>query len=423
MSEINNLIYYEKWNSEKTKYMSEYDKQIADLKKLLTNNFTIKQAEALEKILNNIIKQITYNDDNNIIQSIFNLLDTNIDEATKKGLQIGANFKITSQESETAWAKYNAAADKYRKKGMKKEDIDKLDEIEPLLKNAQSLSGALNKLQGDIFEGFLHILSLSIQDTVNDFVEEKINDMEDKVLTNYINNISKSIANNFEIKIKELEQKNEKIKTLGSETRELEAELGDEIWTISSQGKTDVQLKSPFIKSEELNVSAKNYSKISDISLLSSGSIIGLVSQWDVKKKARDIFYNGLTVWQTPYDLLQKGEVIMSVQALVGTGIKKNSQEILSNCLIINISSASIKSRIRVIPFPPLINYIIDNQNNINKYFITKYQPQLQLFKHGEIRHEQDFQERIKSLKVGIELKSAALYATAASRFYYSSET
>jgi hypothetical protein len=129
------------------------------------------------------------------------------------------------------------------------------NEVNDAKRAALSLQGRLSGLSGQAFESLLQVLIPVVKDSVNDIATATVNDL--------IGILDKTV----------------KIETLGTKNEAISFFIGEDEVKISAQGKIDVAARSPFIGEKDLlNISAKNYSKLRDIHLLSGGSVVGLIS-------------------------------------------------------------------------------------------------------------------------------------------------
>ena len=377
---------YDKWSKKRSNYYNTYN---SAKNKLLNqiDRIGVGKAKALENTLNQIIKSQQFSEDK-ITEQFLNKLPSAIEkagtDATSK-IKVTNDFKIYTEESIAAWRNYYAARDRY--KILEKDSAERIKEKEKadeLYKIASKLQGQLNKAQGDIFEVFLQKSIPLISDKV-----EKIGQKE-------VSTIIKELENSI---------KNKKtIITQGAQTETISFIFNEKDIKITSQGKVDVVVDAPFISEDfPLKISAKNYNNLKEVHLLSGGNILGLVSQWPISNPSKRYFLNALTVWDTPYETLKQGRILLAIQSLAGRG--GNNE--MSNVFIVN-NRDDKENPIRVIPIIKLLEKI-DSNDEIDKAFKIKFSPQLQLFKKGEIRTKEEYNKRISSLKIDTSLNKAYL--------------
>lgn len=390
MSVMMKMVVFEEW--QKTNYLSEY--QAAKTKMISQiENYSQSDAKKLEDILNQIISSDGFND--NIASQLVGKLDSVVRRGGEQGIyKIGDNLKVSTPELSAAWAQYHKALNMYKNDAtLAAAGISAEEKAKPLLKQALALQGSLNTIQGDALEGFLQM--------VLPIVESKVQEVGDVGV--------ESIMAELETALKTTQGT---IKTLGAQNRTMEVELDDQKWSIKSQGKVDVSVPAPSIgKDFAMQITAKNYSSLRDVSLLGGGSAAGLISQWPVSTAARDHFYNALTVWEGPEQILAAGRTLFGIQSLIGAG----KEEIKANVMILNIRSN--KNPIRVISLSALLKDILKQNSNSEigsgNPFRVEFNPSLQLFKKSEgARIEEEFVSRVRNLKVDTHLNKAYLHAS-----------
>lgn len=390
MSVMMKMVVFEEW--QKTNYLSEY--QAAKTKMISQiENYSQSDAKKLEDILNQIISSDGFND--NIASQLVGKLDSVVRRGGEQGIyKIGDNLKVSTPELSAAWAQYHKTLNMYKNDAtLAAAGISAEEKAKPLLKQALALQGSLNTIQGDALEGFLQM--------VLPIVESKVQEVGDVGV--------ESIMAELETALKTTQGT---IKTLGAQNRTMEVELDDQKWSIKSQGKVDVSVPAPSIgKDFAMQITAKNYSSLRDVSLLGGGSAAGLISQWPVSTAARDHFYNALTVWEGPEQILAAGRTLFGIQSLIGAG----KEEIKANVMILNIRSN--KNPIRVISLSALLKDILKQNSNSEigsgNPFRVEFNPSLQLFKKSEgARIEEEFVSRVRNLKVDTHLNKAYLHAS-----------
>lgn len=390
MSVMMKMVVFEEW--QKTNYLSEYH---AAKTKMISQigNYSQADAKRLEDVLNQIITSDGFND--NIASQLLAKLDSVVRRGGEQGLyKVGDNLKVSTPELSAAWSQYHKALSAYKSdSNLAAMGISAEEQAKPLLKKALALQGSLNTIQGDALEGFLQMVIPIIENKIHEFGDSGVNE----------------VLRDLEASIKGTTGS---IKTMGAQNRSMEVVLDDQKWTIKSQGKVDVSVPAPSFGDEfALQISAKNYSNLRDVSLLGGGSVAGLVSQWPVSTAARDHFYNALTVWEGPEQILAAGRTLFGIQSLIGAG----QDEIKANVMILNIRAN--KNPIRVISLPALLQDILKNNKNSEigsgNPFRVEFNPGLQLFKKSEgARVEEEFTSRVRSLKVDTHLNKAYLHAS-----------
>lgn len=390
MSVMMKMVVFEEW--QKTNYLSEYH---AAKTKMINQigNYSQADAKKLEDVLNQVVTADGFND--NIASKLLSKIDSVVRRGGEKGVyQIDNNLKVSTPELNAAWSRYYQALNQYKNdSSLAASGISAEEKAKPLLKQALALQGSLNTIQGDMLESFLQMII--------PIVEQKTENLGEEALDDIIASLEASITNSQGT-----------IKTMGAQNRTMEVQLDDQTWTIKSQGKVDVSVPAPsFGENFALQISAKNYSNLRDVSLLGGGSVAGLVSQWPVSPGARDHFYNALTVWESPEQILAAGRTLFGIQSLIGAG----KDEIKSNVMILNIRAN--KNPIRVISLPALLQDILtknkDSDIGSGNPFRVEFNPSLQLFKKTEgARVEDEFVSRVKGLKIDTHLNKAYLHAS-----------
>lgn len=296
-------------------------------------------------------------------------------EEALQGLEISKSMKVSTAESNAAWAEFSKKTKEYKSKlanGIN--DLALAKEIEDVQKVALSLQGQLSTLSGQVFESLLQVLVPLIQD-----------DVETKAL------------NSIDQLIGILDKKTE-IKTQGDVQEKISLKIDGKTVRVSSKGKIDVQTEAPFLGEKDLlNISAKNYGKLRDIHLLSKGSVVGLISQWPTSNATKNYYYNALGVYN-PFTYLQEARLLFAIQALAGRG----SQE-MANVLILNIQSRK-KNPIQVISIKSLLESAnVMPETEGNAAFKMKYHS-LPAYEIGEKRDKDEFRNRIKKVTLDTTL-------------------
>ena len=336
----------------------------------------------LSKILNQIVTDNSYNE-NEFNQKIFSkipqllseTINNNVEEVVKKynvssGFQVDYNpeYHKTAQQ---AWENYSILAKQYKSNPT---EINAL-EMKAAKSEALSLQGKLNTLKGQLFEGFLQAAILSIPQDATNLTNDKLNEL----LSNFISN--QSIIN-----------------TKGTDRYSTSIVVDEKEIKYMSQGKVDVVGPSPFKNADEMFISAKNYSSLRNIQLVSGANIFGLMDKWDTNEDtvayACQILSKKGAYNTTGYNLIKK---IFAIQALVGSNNKD-----ISNILVINIKSRK-KNPIVVLSTSNLINQIYNEQNN-KKAFIFSPDP----LNKGQSDTESAF-NYLNNIKLSVKLNSEML--------------
>ena len=350
------------------------------MKKINLQTDQVKLNE-LSKLLNQIILNNSF-EENQIATKLLNKIPQIIEQggnAASMNYQIDGKLKVYTTESNAAWNEYSTLLQNYKNaidSGMN--ELSLKADIEAAYNKAQTLQGALNNLQGQAFESLLQVLLPLIKDGTQNTISSTIDELL-KIVDS-----SSSIA------------------TKGSENDTISLIIENELVKITSQGKIDVIAQSPFIhESDIMKISAKNYSKLRDIYLLSGGSAVGLISQWQANLKEKNYYYNALGVWY-PENYLQEARLTFALQSLVGRGDGE-----LANILILNIRSR--KNPISVISIKSLLQGIeqnpIKDQNPFNLILNS-----LPIFTPEDgHRTPDEYRNRVKTITVDSSLNKAYL--------------
>ena len=293
--------------------------------------------------------------------------------------KITKDLKVYTQASSNAWKKYMEVANQYRQAVNSGLDaISLAKEADAAKKEALSLQGRLSSLSGQALESLLQVLLPQVKQGTADMTGTIVKSVVDQLKTM------------------------QTVETLGTKNESITLVLDDEVVKISSQGKIDVQTSSPFIGEEDImKISAKNYSKLRDIHLLSGGSVVGLISQWPTSESVKNYYYNALGVWN-PDTYLQEARVLFGIQSLAGRG-----DQDLANILILNIRSR--KNPISVISIKALLQGIETTPVEGQKAFNMKFNS-LPAFAKGELRaSEQEFSSRVSKVTLDTTLNKAYL--------------
>lgn len=339
------------------------------------------QLNSLSDLLNQVVRSQQF-ENSHIAEKILERLPQIVDKSGEEAIQnlnITTNMKVYTPESRDAWSRYGQLSRQYKEaldQGIN--DLSLANQVDEVKRAALSLQGRLSGLSGQAFESLLQVLIPIVKDNVNDVATTTVNEL--------IGILDKTV----------------KIETLGTKNEAVSFFIGEDEVKISSQGKIDVSAQSPFIgENDLLNISAKNYSKLRDIHLLSGGSVVGLISQWPIDNNVKNYYYNALGVWN-PDTYLQEARLLFAIQALAGRGDKE-----LANVLILNIRSRT--NPISVISIKSLLKGIENNPIEGQTAFNMKFNS-LPAYATGEMRtDEQEFKSRISKITLDTTLNKAYL--------------
>ena len=357
-----------------------------------------QEAKNLQKILNDYYHLLAGDKDD------YNKIMTKLAKRTLgslKDLKIEENININLAKASSLKANFEKEYDKYKKqlgKDVKSEIIQSQPKVSEAFKRWMSAYAKMNTDRGQLFEAFIQMVVPYTHAYVSQTGQEKIEEI--------LNQISQDILSS-----------NKTIKTAGSDLRTVEISLGKGNWEYKTQGKTDISIP---VKDEnnaenfKYNISAKNYSKSRDISLVDNASILGLVSSWPQEYEHTKNFYLSALSYYTQQprnSFLDMAEKIFIIQALVGT----TWGEEWSDYLIVNNRSSN-QDPIRV-----LSTYEILTGRNYNDMvhpddFELKYSPykNRNLFnpkqkegKNPKDRTPKEIDKRVSSMKLSIKMKAA----------------
>lgn len=304
------------------------------ISELQNGAITFQQANKLQEILNQLVISSSFSDE--IIQQLWNKIAPEL-----QNYQTDKSFKVSSAELSKAWANYYKAKQQYKQmiNASEEELLNKEQEYKVLQTKALKLQGKITKKQGDLFEAFLQIILkyITLQEEKN--TEAGI----DEIIYNFIRDI----------------QTISRIKTAGSNTQKRKSGH-------VTQQKVDVSIVLP--EGINLDISAKNYSKLSNLTLLRGALLKNLVEEWPElygSKTAKGKVYKKLKT-ERQFELGPKQ--LMSIQGLTATSAK----ELKANVLIANFRNS--KTPIRVLPTFQYLCKALDQEELFNKSFIFKTQ-------------------------------------------------
>ena len=378
----NVLIEYHTWAKQNVE--NNYRTQIKNAISRLNANFDQQKANALAAVLNDYL--------HNDIGAQFRKDAIQTLQEKNNELLINANsLAVSTEESRQAWQKFREAEEVYKnlvrqcEKIQTQEVNSALDaakkRVEDARRQALTLQGSINKYKGDLLEQFLAVCAPAMAAGIIDLSNTTTNEL-----------------------MKEISGK-----VVGSKTQMIITAKGQK----SSQQKTDIEIKFdiPQLDINTLNLSAKNYSALRNISLTNNASLVGLTNAWSNSDLQTD-FYNALSVWN-PTSRLLLGQLLICIQALIGTNITDGS---LVNYLVLNVSSKKEKS-IRILSiYSFLINQLNSIQSIENVFYgptpMFQFQmiPAPQWWTKPNKRNESEMQEKINQSIVNVHLCKSMLY-------------
>lgn len=309
----------------------------------------------------------------------------------KKGGRMG--LKITSTATQNAWSEFRKYASSLTKEEKELEKNMDDSKYKQLMTYAQSLEGKLNHIRGQILESFLKAAKNTFIDMSTDIAANSTNEL----LDNFIKGLPKTLR---------ATTSDDLTHTQGSQSQNVEVVIGEQyIKTISSQGKVDETLPSPFLDQQILNISAKNYTRISNINILAGGSLLGLLSQ-GMSQKENKYVYNAFTIPSSNWVSVNVNQLkkIFATQALIGQ--KKN--ETKADVLVLSFNNR--KNPITVISISSLLKEICKS-NNID--FAFTFNPEILSavpLGNGTARQETIF-SKVADLKMNVTLNKTVLSA------------
>ena len=342
------------WKSFKTK--PNLNNVVSRLRKNLTVLKPKAKVEELEEALNQLVLDNTNFTDETVNQ-IYARLPQVLAKAGENNNIITVNnrFQVSSQEASTAWAEYIRLRNQYSQEAS---NID-IERLESAKTQAIAATAKLNTIKGQLFESFLQATLPIINNTADGMVAQVANE-----LTDMLQNTTGPIS------------------TQGSQHSSVTYTFNGKTTTVSSQGKVDVQVKSPLLDGQELFVSAKNYSKLRNIGLLSKANVLGLMAAWpntsdDMINYACQVLTKNKEIDNADNDILDK---IFIIQALAGS---KSAQDAGANLLITNIASRKQRP-ISVMYIPDMITELVEESEDFHRNFIIEPENRFQNFAANE---------------------------------------
>lgn len=316
-----------------------------------------------EKMIKNLNITMTQNDCKILQENLNRLITTTGFEKISKELlsQItGGNIEIDLKSTNNIgglqlankrWKEYYDYRNQLLKQG---ESIENNAQLHQYLSSALSLQATLSAIKGQMFESILKAIS-----EVGSTTATSISDINIDQILSHIQNP------NFSYKT-EGEQRSKMTGTVN---------LGNGMnYTVnaSSQDKVDVNFSFSTPNGEEyknIGVSAKNYSTLTNIHILSSSPVMSLISQWlGTSISLNKSMLNIMSSRDNPNysKILDETKKIFAIQALAG----QKQQEQKADILIVNTNSG--QNPIRVLSISSMLGSIANQ--SIENSFIFKFQ-------------------------------------------------
>lgn len=274
-------------------------------------------------------------------------------EDLMEGVEITGGLGVIShkEKSNEALAKYNTLMKEYKEsiKNLEGEISDPPEDAKEALRIFLQEQGRLNKIRGDVFEGFIQLAMETIKEQVEDLSNIEVN--------NLLKDVEQSLLST------------KTFKTAGSEHVKT-GKSGS-----SSQGKIDISIiqEGPF--KEDWNITAKSYSKMRDISLLSGGNAPEIIGVWPASNKVKNYYKNAISVWSPGGkgidNYLKETEKIIGIQGLVS-----HKGTAFANYLILYIRNKK-KDPIMVIPIHEYMKKILEDPKE--NPFIVNFQSRFEI--------------------------------------------
>lgn len=339
------LIQFEK-QPELIKNASAPIKQLQRVKKTMLNNLNIimtqQECQALQDNLNNLIMQ---EDFNKVSQELLTQITGN-----KLNIQLTGigGLQTSTPEAAQAWEKYRNYYKQLLEQG---QSIKNNTQLKQYLSQALSTQTTLSQIKGQMFESVLKAISEVGSNTGKKLCEIKVDDLLQRIQ-----------ASSFSYKTQGATQ------SVMSGTVNLGQGMSYTVNT-SSQDKVDVNFS--FMSNEgaaytNIGVSAKNYSSLSNIHILSSSPVMNLISQWlGASQVLNSNMLNIMSSKDNPNYSLILNEVkkVFAIQALAGQKIQEQKADIL----IVNTNQT--KKPIRVLSIRALLSQVLGQDIDIEKLF------------------------------------------------------
>ena len=323
------------------------------------------QAECnmLSQSLNSLIRSVEFQQfGNELLNTI--VTNSNIDLSslgqisfkTSKGMN--QNLALKSAAASAKWREFSNLANTMSKEQKKMELANPESSLAIKRAEALSLNGKLNHIKKQLMESLL----LAVNNT---FATEVI-EVAEQGATNALTELLKTNLPNVLVTGGE-----DLLRTQGSETGQVKVVIGDTyLKTITTQKKVDVTVQSPFLNGSKWYMSAKNYSTLRDIDLLSKGSLIGLISQGFDARGAKYV-YNAFSIPDSDWTSVNMHQLkqIFAIQALTG----QKAGEVKSNVLVLSLNDRV--NPIRIVSTYALLQRVFNDTQMQNTAF--KFSPEL----------------------------------------------
>ena len=323
------------------------------------------QAECnmLSQTLNSLIRSVEFQQfGNDLLNTI--VANSNIDLSslgqisfkTSKGMN--QNLALKSSAASAKWREFSTLASTMSQEQKKMELANPESSLAIKRAEALSLNGKLNHIKKQLMESLLL--------AVNNTFEAEAIEVAEQGATNTLAELLKTKLPNILISGGE-----DLLHTQGSETGQVRVVIGETyLKTITTQKKVDVTVQSPFLEGSKWYISAKNYSTLRDIDLLSKGSLIGLISQSFDARGAKYI-YNAFSIPESDWTSVNMHQLkqIFAIQALTG----QKAGEIKSNVLALSLNDRT--NPIRIISTYALLQKVFNDTQMQNVAF--KFSPEL----------------------------------------------
>lgn len=296
-----------------------------------------KECKQLEQLLNELLvaqKSETING-KTIGQMIAERMEK---EDLMEGVTVTGSFGVTSLRSQAAIAEYKQKMKDYEATAEKIEAqlSNPPKDAEAAIKIFLAEQGRLNKIRGDVFEGFVQIAMETIKENVSKLAEAEV----DKVLAE----IKRSLESTGVVKT----AGSSHVKATGS--------------GISSQGKIDIAISQAGPFKEDWNISAKSYGSLRDISLVKGANGPAIIGAWPASQKVKNYYNNAISVYAPGSkgitEFLDEAENIIGLQGLVS-----HKGTAFANYLVLYIRNRKTRP-IVVIPMAKYIETLLEQDEN-----------------------------------------------------------
>ena len=360
-------------------YHNEMMKQISGISQ--------RECNIVAKALNQALSSLSTENDQWFQQ--LNQAVVNANNFSENDLIIDENFKITTTLAKNAWNEYNKLNKEFYAIPEELRTQAQIDQLSDAKTLAFSLQGKINKFKGQILETFLASLRNTFINVASEVVINNANDLIEKFAQGI------KTADFKSIKSTEGSQKN----------KDISLTINDTNFTMrGAQQKVDVTLPSPFKNQQQWRISAKNYSSLKNVHLLSGGSFLRLVYSGisPQNKYTFKFLLNALTIPSADWtkqniDWLKK---IFMIQAISGGQLNN-----MANVMVITINTS--KNPFRIISIQALLNDIFES-NNLKAIIFTPNLDSILPLGNMQARNEASL-EAIRNLKVNASLNKSLL--------------